>query len=61
MWSDAEIGALLGDDADIVRRRFGIEADGNAPADPQGEFTGMNNPLYRRWRVGHRIGNGAQR
>jgi uncharacterized protein YyaL (SSP411 family) len=42
VWSDAEIGALLGDDADIVRQRFGIRPDGNAPADPQGEFTGMN-------------------
>ena len=34
--------ALLGDDADIARRRFGIEPDGNAPQDPQGEFTGKN-------------------
>jgi uncharacterized protein YyaL (SSP411 family) len=42
IWSDAEIGALLGDDAAIARRRFGIEADGNAPHDPQGEFTGRN-------------------
>jgi uncharacterized protein YyaL (SSP411 family) len=42
VWSDAEIGALLGADADIVRHRFGIEPDGNAPHDPQGEFTGMN-------------------
>src|SRR5258708_213373 len=42
VWSDAEIGALLGDDAGIVRTRFGIEPDGNAPADPQGEVTGQN-------------------
>jgi len=42
VWSDAEIGALLGADADIVRQRFGIEPDGNAPQDPQGEFTGQN-------------------
>jgi uncharacterized protein YyaL (SSP411 family) len=42
IWSDAEIGALLGDDADIARRRFGIEPAGNAPHDPQGEFTGKN-------------------
>jgi uncharacterized protein YyaL (SSP411 family) len=42
VWSDAEIAALLGADADIVRRRFGIEADGNAPQDPHGEFTGQN-------------------
>jgi uncharacterized protein YyaL (SSP411 family) len=42
IWSDAEIGALLGDDAMIARRRFGIEPNGNAPQDPQGEFTGKN-------------------
>ncbi len=42
VWSDAEIGALLGDDAAIVRARFGIQPDGNAPEDPQGEFTGRN-------------------
>jgi uncharacterized protein YyaL (SSP411 family) len=42
VWSDAEIGALLGADADVVRKRFGIEADGNAPQDPQREFTGLN-------------------
>jgi len=33
---------VTGDDAPIVRRRFGIEADGNAPHDPQGEFRGRN-------------------
>jgi uncharacterized protein YyaL (SSP411 family) len=42
IWSDAEIAALLGDDAPIARRRFGIEPGGNAPHDPQGEFTGKN-------------------
>jgi uncharacterized protein YyaL (SSP411 family) len=42
VWSDAEIGALLGDDADVVRRRFGIQPDGNAPHDPHGEFAGQN-------------------
>jgi uncharacterized protein len=42
VWSDAEIAALLGADADVVRRRFGIEPDGNAPQDPQAEFTGQN-------------------
>ena len=42
VWSDEEIGALLGPDAEIVRKRFGIEPDGNAPQDPQGEFTGQN-------------------
>jgi uncharacterized protein YyaL (SSP411 family) len=42
LWTDDEIGALLGDDADIVRKRFGIQNGGNAPHDPQGEFTGKN-------------------
>jgi uncharacterized protein YyaL (SSP411 family) len=42
IWSDREIGELLGDDAVVARRRFGIERDGNAPSDPQGEFTGKN-------------------
>ena len=42
IWSDKEIAAVLGEDADIARRRFGIEPDGNAPHDPQGEFTGKN-------------------
>jgi uncharacterized protein YyaL (SSP411 family) len=42
VWSEAEIGALLGDDAAVVRRRFGIQPDGNAPNDPHGELTGQN-------------------
>ena len=42
VWTDEEIGRLLGDDAEVVRRRFGIEPGGNAPSDPQGEFTGKN-------------------
>ena len=42
VWTDAEIDEVLGDDAAIARRRFGIEPGGNAPADPQGEFIGKN-------------------
>ena len=42
IWADAELGDLLGDDAAIARRRFGIEAGGNAPHDPLGEFAGKN-------------------
>jgi uncharacterized protein len=42
IWSDAEIGSLLGNDAAVIRLRFGIEPDGNAPQDPQGEFTRQN-------------------
>jgi uncharacterized protein YyaL (SSP411 family) len=42
VWSAGEIDVLLGADADAVRKRFGIEMDGNAPNDPHGEFTGQN-------------------
>jgi uncharacterized protein YyaL (SSP411 family) len=42
IWSEAEIDRLLGDDAAVAKRRFGIEPGGNAPQDPQGEFTGKN-------------------
>ena len=42
LWRADEVDALLGDDAAIVKRRFGIEPSGNAPSDPQQEFTGKN-------------------
>ncbi|HEV8316144.1 MAG TPA: thioredoxin domain-containing protein [Vicinamibacterales bacterium] len=42
IWRDAEIQEVLGDDADVFRQRFGILPDGNAPFDPQGEFTHKN-------------------
>ncbi len=43
VWSAEEIERLLGEeDAAIAKRRFGIEPGGNAPHDPQGEFTGKN-------------------
>jgi hypothetical protein len=42
LWTAAEIDALLGSDAPLARARFGIEADGNAPFDPHGEFAGKN-------------------
>jgi uncharacterized protein len=42
VWTAAEIDRLFGGDATIVRRRFGVEDDGNAPSDPQGEFRGQN-------------------
>ena len=42
LWRADEVDALLGDDAPIVKSRFGIEPDGNAPPDPQQEFTGKN-------------------
>lgn len=43
VWPDAEIASIVGEaDAPVVRARFGIEPGGNAPHDPQGEFTGKN-------------------
>jgi len=42
IWSDEEIGEVLGQDADVFRMRYGIRPGGNAPADPQGEFIGKN-------------------
>ena len=42
VWTAAEIRDLLGDDAPVFARRFGLEDKGNAPADPQGEFVGKN-------------------
>ena len=42
IWSDDEIGRVLGDDADVVRLRYGILPDGNAPFDLQNEFTHRN-------------------
>jgi uncharacterized protein YyaL (SSP411 family) len=42
VWSADEVDAVLGADAVVVKRRFGVEADGNAPHDPQGEFVGRN-------------------
>jgi hypothetical protein len=42
VWGQPEIDRLFGDDADVVRFRYGIEPKGNAPQDPQGEFTDKN-------------------
>jgi uncharacterized protein YyaL (SSP411 family) len=42
LWRDDELDPLLGPDAALVRLRFGIERDGNAPHDPQQEFVGKN-------------------
>jgi uncharacterized protein YyaL (SSP411 family) len=42
IWRDEEIGAALGADADVFRARYGVLPDGNAPFDPQQEFTHKN-------------------
>ena len=42
IWRDEEIGLTLGAEADIFRLRYGVLPDGNAPFDPQQEFTHKN-------------------
>src|SRR5690606_10000104 len=42
VWSAGEIARLFGDDAAVISRRFGVEPNGNALSDPQGEFEGQN-------------------
>ncbi len=42
LWRAGELDDLLGEHAAIVKSRFGVEPDGNAPIDPQQEFTGRN-------------------
>ncbi len=45
LWGADEIDRHLGRDAEVVRLLYGVEAGGNAPHDPQGEF-GSKNILY---------------
>jgi uncharacterized protein YyaL (SSP411 family) len=49
VWTKAEIERLLGDDAALFVRYYGVEPDGNAPAgsDPMNEFTGKNTLIQR--------------
>ena len=42
LWTDTEVDELLGADAEVAKRRLGIQAGGNAPQDPMGEFKGKN-------------------
>ena len=42
IWRLDEVRELLGDDSAAFERRYGILPDGNAPFDPQNEFTGKN-------------------
>jgi uncharacterized protein YyaL (SSP411 family) len=51
LWMADEVDRLLGADAALIRRHFGIEPSGNAPQDPQQEFTGKN-LLYTAVSVG---------
>src|SRR5438552_1257799 len=48
VWSKAEIDHLLGAErAKIFGYHFGVEASGNAPEDPQGEFKNKNILIQR--------------
>jgi uncharacterized protein YyaL (SSP411 family) len=42
LWRRDELEPLLGANAAVIASRFGIEPNGNAPSDPQQEFTGKN-------------------
>ena len=48
LWTDAEVDELLGADAEVAKRRLGIQAGGNAPQDPMGEFRGKNIPFLQQ-------------
>ena len=42
IWTEQEIRDVLGVDADIFCKRFGVQPGGNAPFDPQNEFANKN-------------------
>ena len=42
LWTQAELQSLLKEDFEVFKHRYGIRPDGNAPDDPQQEFTGKN-------------------
>ncbi len=51
LWTKEELEQRLGPDAPLFCARYGVRADGNAPADPHGEFAGRN-ILYEARAVG---------
>jgi uncharacterized protein len=42
IWRESEIRETASEDADVFCLRYGVRPDGNAPFDPQGEFTHKN-------------------
>ena len=48
LWTDTEVDALLGADAEVAKRRLGIQTGGNAPQDPMGEFRGKCIPYLQQ-------------
>ena len=49
VWSEEEIDEVLGADAALFNRVYGVEAEGNSPegSDPHGELTGLNTLIRR--------------
>ncbi len=49
IWTQKEIEALLGEDAALFKKFYGVEPGGNAPvgSDPMQEFTGKNTLIQR--------------
>ncbi len=49
LWTAREIDTILSpDEALMIKYRFGIEPDGNAPDDPHGDFRGKNIPYLAK-------------
>jgi uncharacterized protein len=42
LWGAGELDELLGARATLVKQRYGVELEGNAPVDPHQEFVGKN-------------------
>ena len=42
LWTLSAVEGQLGPDARVFCERYGVRADGNAPSDPHGEFSGRN-------------------
>jgi uncharacterized protein YyaL (SSP411 family) len=42
LWTAAELDLRLGEDAPAFKLRYGVAPNGNAPADPHGDFAGKN-------------------
>ena len=61
IWSDAEVRRLLGDRAEPFCQRYGVLENGNAPFDPQNEFTGKNLLYTAQLAGGRGRGHGPQR
>ena len=50
VWKKAELDSVLGDDAELFSKAYGVEPNGNSPAgsDPLGELKGKNTLIVRK-------------